>query len=172
MADEKFLATLTDKSLFREANYIDGEWIAIGNSRSITVTNPATGQALGRVPSFGAAETARAIAAAKRAQPAWRALTATERGAKLRRLFELMMEHQDDLARIMTAEQGKPIAESGSEIAYAASFIEWFAEEGRRVYGDTIPQHLPGRRIIVQKEPIGVFAAITPWNFPTAMITP
>ncbi|PTQ07451.1 succinate-semialdehyde dehydrogenase I [Sphingomonas oleivorans] len=171
MADENFLATLKDKSLFREANYIDGEWIGIGEGRGIAVTNPATGKNLGHVPSLGAAETARAIAAAKRAQPAWRALTAKERAAKLRRLFELMMENQEDLARIMTAEQGKPIAESRGEIAYAASFIEWFAEEGKRVYGDTIPQHLPGRRIIVQKEPIGVFAAITPWNFPAAMIT-
>ncbi|TSD89329.1 NADP-dependent succinate-semialdehyde dehydrogenase [Mycobacterium sp. KBS0706] len=171
MVDETFLATLSDKSLFREANYIDGEWIEVGNGRGIAVANPATGAILGHVPSLGAVETARAIAAAKRAQPAWRALTASERAAKLRRLFELMMENQDDLARIMTAEQGKPVTESRGEIAYAASFIEWFAEEGKRVYGDTIPQHLPGRRIIVQKEPIGVFAAITPWNFPAAMVT-
>ena len=118
-----------------------------------------------------APKTARAIAAAKKALPARRALTAKERAGKLRRLFELMMENQEDLARIMTAEQGKPLAESRGEIAYAASFIEWFAEEGKRVYGDTIPQPRAGRRIIVQKEPIGVFAAITPWNFPAAMIT-
>lgn len=171
MADETFLATLKDRSLFREANYIDGAWLEADTGRSISVTNPATGAAIGRVPSLGAKETARAIAAAKRAQPAWRALTAQERAVKLRRLFALMMENQEDLARIMTAEQGKPLAESRNEIAYAASFIEWFAEEGKRIYGDTIPQHLPGRRIIVQKEPIGVFAAITPWNFPAAMIT-
>jgi succinate-semialdehyde dehydrogenase/glutarate-semialdehyde dehydrogenase len=171
MADQAFIATLKDPSLFREANYIDGEWIGIGEGRSIAVTNPSTGAVLGHVPSLGAEETKRAIAAAKKAQPAWRALTAKERAVKLRLLFDLMMENQEDLARIMTAEQGKPIAESRGEIAYAASFIEWFAEEGKRIYGDTIPQHLPGRRIIVQKEPIGVFAAITPWNFPAAMIT-
>jgi len=171
MADKDFLATLDDASLFREANYIDGQWIEIGGGRSIAVNNPATGQIIGRVPSLGAAQTSLAIAAAKRAQPAWRALTAKERAVTLRRLFDLMMAHQEDLARIMTAEQGKPLAESRSEIAYAAGFIEWFAEEGKRVYGDTIPQPFPGRRIIVQKEPIGVFGAITPWNFPAAMIT-
>ncbi|WP_342249148.1 NADP-dependent succinate-semialdehyde dehydrogenase [Sphingomonas sp. OTU376] len=171
MADQAFISTLKDPALFREANYIDGEWIEVGDGRSIAVTNPSTGAVLGHVPSLGAEETKRAIAAAKKAQPAWRALTAKARAVKLRRLFELMIENQEDLARIMTAEQGKPIAESRSEIAYAASFIEWFAEEGKRVYGDTIPEHLPGRRIIVQKEPIGVFAAITPWNFPAAMIT-
>ena len=166
-----FSATLKDASLFREANYIDGQWLPVKDDQSIKIHNPATGELIGQVPALGARETARAIAAAKKAQPAWRALTAKERAGKLRRLFELMMENQDDLARIMTAEQGKPLAESRGEIAYAASFIEWFAEEGKRVYGDTIPQPQPGRRIIVQKEPIGVFAAITPWNFPAAMIT-
>ncbi|BCP56126.1 NAD-dependent succinate-semialdehyde dehydrogenase [Kaistia sp. 32K] len=171
MADPHFLATLKDKTLFREANYIDGEWIGTDPGNGIAVVNPSTGAVLGHVPSFGAVETARAIAAARRAQPGWRERTAKQRAATLRRLFELMMENLEDLARIMTAEQGKPIAESRAEIAYAASFIEWFAEEGKRVYGDTIPQHLPGRRLIVQKEPIGVFAAITPWNFPAAMIT-
>jgi succinate-semialdehyde dehydrogenase/glutarate-semialdehyde dehydrogenase len=171
MADKDFLATLDDASLFREANYIDGQWLEIGDGRSIAVNNPATGRILGRVPSLGAAETALAIAAAKRVQPAWRALTAKERATTLRRLFELMKTHQEDLARIMTAEQGMPLAESRNEIAYAAGFIEWFAEEGKRVYGNTIPQPFPGRRIIVQKEPIGVFGAITPWNFPAAMIT-
>jgi succinate-semialdehyde dehydrogenase / glutarate-semialdehyde dehydrogenase len=171
MADRNFVATLADSSLFREANLIDGDWIGIGDGPSIEVLNPSTDAVLGHVPSLGAEETRRAIAAAKRAQPGWRAQTAKERASKLRRLFELMMENQEDLARIMTAEQGKPLVESRGEIAYAASFIEWFAEEGKRVYGDTIPQHLPGRRIIVQKEPIGVFAAITPWNFPAAMIT-
>ncbi|WP_285434328.1 NADP-dependent succinate-semialdehyde dehydrogenase [Pseudomonas sp. fls2-241-R2A-110] len=171
MADTNFLATLDDPTLFREANFINGQWLEVGEGRSITVTNPATGKVLGRVPSFGASETALAIAAAKRAQPAWRALTAKERAVKLRYLFELMITHREDLARIMTAEQGKPLAESRGEITYAASFIEWFAEEGKRVYGDTIASHSTTSRIIVQKEPIGVFAAITPWNFPAAMIT-
>ncbi|WP_322843453.1 NADP-dependent succinate-semialdehyde dehydrogenase [Pseudomonas sp. B33.4] len=171
MADTNFLSTLEDPTLFREANYIDGQWLEVGEGRSIVVTNPANGKVLGRVPSLGAVETARAIAAARRAQPAWRALTAKERAAKLRLLFELMITHREDLARIMTAEQGKPLAESRGEITYAASFIEWFAEEGKRVYGDTIASHSPNSRIIVQKEPIGVFAAITPWNFPAAMIT-
>ncbi|RTF54420.1 NAD-dependent succinate-semialdehyde dehydrogenase [Serratia marcescens] len=164
-------ATLKDPTLFREANYIDGQWLPAQEGRSIAIHNPANGERIGHVPAFGAEETARAIASAKKALPAWRALTAKERAGKLRRLFELMMENQEDLARIMTAEQGKPLAESRGEIAYAASFIEWFAEEGKRVYGDTIPQPQAGRRIIVQKEPIGVFAAITPWNFPAAMIT-
>ncbi|CAI1630554.1 MULTISPECIES: NADP-dependent succinate-semialdehyde dehydrogenase [Serratia] len=164
-------ATLKDPTLFREANYIDGQWLPAKAGHAIAIHNPASGDLVGHVPAFGAEETARAIAAAKKALPAWRALTAKERAGKLRRLFELMMENQEDLARIMTAEQGKPLAESRGEIAYAASFIEWFAEEGKRVYGDTIPQPQAGRRIIVQKEPIGVFAAITPWNFPAAMIT-
>jgi succinate-semialdehyde dehydrogenase/glutarate-semialdehyde dehydrogenase len=171
MADTNFLSTLDDPTLFREANYIDGRWLEVGEGRSIVVTNPASGKVLGRVPSLGASDVVRAIAAAKRAQPAWRALTAKERAGKLRLLFELMITHREDLARIMTAEQGKPLAESRGEITYAASFIEWFAEEGKRVYGDTIASHSPNSRIIVQKEPIGVFAAITPWNFPAAMIT-
>jgi succinate-semialdehyde dehydrogenase/glutarate-semialdehyde dehydrogenase len=171
MADTNFLSTLDDPTLFREANYIDGRWLEVGEGRSIVVTNPASGKVLGRVPSLGASDAVRAIAAAKRAQPAWRALTAKERAGKLRLLFELMITHREDLARIMTAEQGKPLAESRGEITYAASFIEWFAEEGKRVYGDTIASHSPNSRIIVQKEPIGVFAAITPWNFPAAMIT-
>ena len=166
-----FSARLKDPTLFREANYIDGQWLAAKGDQTIKIHNPATGELVGQVPALGAKETAKAIAAAKKAQPGWRALTAKERAGKLRKLFELMMENQEDLAIIMTAEQGKPLAESRGEIAYAASFIEWFAEEGKRVYGDTIPQNLSGRRIIVQKEPIGVFAAITPWNFPAAMIT-
>ena len=130
-----------------------------------------TGDVIGTVPALGAAETERAIAAAAKAYPAWRALLAKERAAILRRLFQLMLDNTEDLAIIMTAEQGKPLAESRGEIAYAASFIEWFAEEGKRVYGDTVPQNAHGRRILVMKEPIGVFAAITPWNFPAAMIT-
>ena len=162
---------LADPDLLRQANLIDGAWVQADSGQMIQVRNPATGALVGEVPAMGQAETARAIAAACKAQKAWRKLTAKERQRPLRRLFDLMMENQEDLAVIMTAEQGKPLAESRGEIAYAASFIEFFAEEAKRVYGDTIPQHLPGRRIIVQKEPIGVFAAITPWNFPAAMIT-
>jgi succinate-semialdehyde dehydrogenase/glutarate-semialdehyde dehydrogenase len=162
---------LTDPSLFRQACHIDGKWVLAASGNTIAVKNPATGETIGHVPSLSAAETRAAIEAAHRAQPAWRAQTAKERATILRRLNDLMLQHADDLALIMTAEQGKPLAESKGEIAYAASFIEWFAEEGKRVYGDTIPQTQRGRRIIVQKEPIGVFAAITPWNFPAAMIT-
>ena len=162
---------LKDPSLFREANYVGGRWIQAGDGATIAVTNPATGAVIGHVPSLSRAEIAEAVAAAHAAQAGWRARTAKDRAAVLRRLFDLMLENREDLARIMTAEQGKPLAEARGEILYAASFIEWFAEEAKRVYGDTIPQNVAGRRIIVQKEPIGVFAAITPWNFPTAMIT-
>ena len=162
---------LSDPDLLRQANLIGGQWVAADSGRTVAVRNPANGELVGEVPSAGQAETRRAIAAAFQAQKGWRKLTAKERQKSLRRLFDLMMQNQDDLAVIMTAEQGKPLAESRSEVAYAASFIEFFAEEAKRVYGDTIPPHLPGRRIIVQKEPIGVFAAITPWNFPAAMIT-
>ena len=162
---------LADPDLLRQANLINGQWVQADSGRTIAVRNPANGEVVGEVPSMGQAETRRAIQAASAAQRAWRKLTAKERQRPLRRLFDLMMQHQEDLAIIMTAEQGKPLAESRGEIAYAASFIEFYAEEAKRIYGDTIPQHLPGRRIIVQKEPIGVFAAITPWNFPAAMIT-
>ena len=162
---------LHDPQLFRQANYIGGKWVSADSGRTLVVKNPSTGEAIGEVPAMGAAETRRAIDAAHAAQPAWRALTAKERATILRKLFDLMLANTDDLATIMTAEQGKPLAESKGEIAYAASFIEWFAEEGKRVYGDTIPQNAKGRRILVQKEPVGVFAAITPWNFPSAMIT-
>ncbi len=162
---------LTDPSLFRQANCIDGKWVQAESGRTLAIRNPATDTVIGEVPALGAAETRRAIAAAARAYPAWRALLARERAAILRRLSDLMLANTDDLAIIMTAEQGKPLAESKGEIAYAASFIDWFADEAKRVYGDTIPQNARGRRIIVQKEPIGVFAAITPWNFPAAMIT-
>ena len=162
---------LKDPSLFRQANYIDGKWVDADNGATLTVRNPATGEVVGTVPAMGTAETRRAIEAAHKAQAAWRAMLAKERAAILRRLFDLMLANTEDLAVIMTAEQGKPLAESKGEIAYAASFIEWFAEEGKRVYGDTIPQNAKGRRIVVTKEPIGVFAAITPWNFPAAMIT-
>ncbi len=162
---------LADPDLLRQANLIGGQWVQAESGRTVPVRNPARGQLVGEVPACGQAETRRAIEAAHAAQAAWRKLTAKERQRPLRRLFDLMMANQEDLAVIMTAEQGKPLAESRSEIAYAASFIEFFAEEAKRVYGDTVPPHLPGRRIIVQKEPIGVFAAITPWNFPAAMIT-
>ena len=162
---------LKDPSLFRQACYVGGKWIEADSGRTITVVNPATGQPLGTVPALGQAETRRAIEAANAAYPAWRAMTAKERATILRKLNDLMLENADDLAAIMTAEQGKPLTEAKGEVAYAASFIEWFAEEGKRIYGDTIPQNARGRRIIVMKEPVGVFAAITPWNFPSAMIT-
>jgi succinate-semialdehyde dehydrogenase / glutarate-semialdehyde dehydrogenase len=162
---------LKDPALFRQANYLDGKWVEADNGDTIVVRNPATEEPIGDVPNMGAAETRRAIEAANAAYPAWRAMLAKDRAAILRRLNDLMLANADDLAVIMTAEQGKPLAESKGEIAYAASFIEWFAEEGKRIYGDTIPQNAKGRRILVLKEPIGVFAAITPWNFPAAMIT-
>jgi len=162
---------LKDSGLFRQQAFINGEWLDADSGLKISVTNPATGEVIGTVPKMGTAETRRAIEAADKALPAWRALTAKERSAKLRRWFELMIENQDDLARLMTTEQGKPLAEAKGEIAYAASFIEWFAEEAKRVYGDTIPGHQPDKRLIVIKQPIGVTAAITPWNFPAAMIT-
>jgi succinate-semialdehyde dehydrogenase/glutarate-semialdehyde dehydrogenase len=162
---------LRDPDLLREANLIGGAWVQAESGRTIEVRNPANGELVGSVPAMGAVETRRSIEAAAGALAGWRALTAKERQKPLRRLFDLMMEHQDDLAIIMTAEQGKPLAEARGEIAYAASFIEFFAEEGKRIYGDTIPPHLPGRRLMVLKQPIGVFAAITPWNFPAAMIT-
>ena len=162
---------LHDPSLFRQACLVNGRWIEAASGATLTVINPATGAPVGTVPALGAAETRTAIEAARAAFPAWRKLLAKERATILRRLFDLMLANADDLAMIMTAEQGKPLAESKGEIVYAASFIEWFAEEGKRVYGDVIPAPMPGRRIIVTKEPIGVFAAITPWNFPAAMIT-
>ncbi len=162
---------LKDPRLFRQQCYVDGAWIDADDGATIPVENPATGEVLGTIPKMGAAETRRAIEAAQAAWPAWRARTAKERTAILRRLFDLMMENQEDLAVLMTAEQGKPLAEARGEIAYAASFIEWFAEEGKRIYGDTIPPHQADKRIVVIREPIGVVAAITPWNFPSAMIT-
>jgi succinate-semialdehyde dehydrogenase / glutarate-semialdehyde dehydrogenase len=163
--------SLADPGLLRQANYIDGKWVGADSGATFPVNNPATGDLVGEVPAMGAAETRRAIEAAQRAYPAWRALLASERSAILRKIADLLTQNTEDLALIMTAEQGKPLSESRGEIAYAASFIEWFAEEAKRVYGDTIPQNAKGRRIIVLKEPVGVFAAITPWNFPSAMIT-
>ena len=162
---------LNDPSLLREQCYIDGQWCPADNAQTIRVTNPATGEALGSVPRMGAAEARRAIEAANAAWPAWRKKTAKERGSILRKWNDLMLENADDLALIMTAEQGKPLTESKGEITYAASFLEWFAEEGKRIEGDTLPSPWPDRRVVVTKEPIGVCAAITPWNFPAAMIT-
>ena len=160
---------LQDSSLLRTQCFIDGQWV--GGAATIEVRNPASGELVAKVPRLGATETRAAIEAADRAWTPWRAKTAKERAAILRKWFELVMANQEDLARIMTAEQGKPIAEARGEIAYAASFIEWFGEEGKRVYGDTIPAPVANQRIVVTKEPIGVCAAITPWNFPAAMIT-
>ena len=162
---------LNDAKLFRQQAYIDGSWVDADSGQTIKVNNPATNEIIGSVPKMGAAETRRAIEAADKARPAWRALTAKERANKLRRWFELMIEHQDDLGRLLTQEQGKPLAEAKGEIAYAASFFEWFGEEAKRVYGDMIPGHQPDKRLMVIKQPIGVTAAITPWNFPSAMIT-
>ncbi|RTF24858.1 NADP-dependent succinate-semialdehyde dehydrogenase I [Serratia marcescens] len=167
----RFFVNISDRALFRQQAYINGQWRDADNQETLPVSDPATGQLIGSVPNMATAETQRAIDAAQQALEGWRALPAQQRAQLLRRWFELMLEHQQDLASLMTLEQGKPLAESLGEIRYAASFIEWFAEEGKRVYGDTIPQPQTGRRIIVQKEPIGVFAAITPWNFPAAMIT-
>jgi succinate-semialdehyde dehydrogenase/glutarate-semialdehyde dehydrogenase len=162
---------LKDPKLFREQCYVDGAWIAADSRQSIAVDNPATGETVGTVPRMGAAETRRAIEAANRAWPAWRAKTAKERATLLRKWFDLMMANQEDLGLLLTTEQGKPLAEAKGEIAYGASFIEWFAEEGKRVYGDVIPPHQADKRILVLKQPIGVAAMITPWNFPNAMIT-
>ena len=162
---------LKDMSLFRQQCYINGEWVDADDKATMAVHNPADGVQVGTVPKMGAAETRRAIETANAAWPAWRAKTAKERSAILRKWYDLMMANQEDLAILMTVEQGKPLAESRGEIAYGASFIEWFAEEAKRVYGDTIPAQWPDRRIVVIKQPIGVCAAVTPWNFPNAMIT-
>jgi succinate-semialdehyde dehydrogenase / glutarate-semialdehyde dehydrogenase len=162
---------LADADLLRELCYVDGSWVAADNEHTLDVINPATDEVIGRVPRMGAAETRRAIDAAQAALPAWRALTAKERAARLQAWFREIMANQEDLAQIMTAEQGKPLAEARGEIAFAAAYVEWYAEEGKRLYGDVIPSPQADRRLIVTKEPIGVCAAITPWNFPAAMIT-
>jgi len=162
---------LKDPKLFREQCYIDGAWVAADSKKTFPVDNPASGEIIGNVPDMGVAETKRAIEAADKAWPAWRAKTAKERAAILRKWFDLMMANQDDLGLILTSEQGKPLAEAKGEIAYGASFVEWFAEEAKRIYGDVIPQHQADKRILVLKQPIGVSAMITPWNFPNAMIT-
>ncbi|WP_343740373.1 NAD-dependent succinate-semialdehyde dehydrogenase [Delftia tsuruhatensis] len=162
---------LRDPSLLKNLCLIDGQWLAADDGSRIDVHNPATGEAVGHVPRMGEAETQRAIAAAERAFALWKQQTAEARARLLHRWFELMMENQEDLALIMTSEQGKPLAESRGEIAYAASYVQWFAEEARRIYGSTVPAPWADKRIIVTKEPVGVCAAITPWNFPAAMIT-
>jgi len=162
---------LNNQALFKQKCYINGKWCDADSAETIDVTNPATGEVIASVPKMGADETRTALAAAEQAQVEWRNLLAKERANILRRWFELMMENQEDLAQLMTLEQGKPLVESRGEIAYAASFIEWFAEEGKRVNGETIPQHQSDKRIVVIKQPVGVCVAITPWNFPSAMIT-
>jgi len=163
--------TLRDRDLLRVRAHVDGHWIDADSGATFEVLDPATGETLAEVPRLGAAETRRALEAAERVQPEWRAKTAKERARVLRRMADLMLESADDLALILTAEQGKPLAESVAEIEYAASFLEWFGEEAKRVYGDTIPQPTPDRRILVTKQPVGVTAGITPWNFPSAMVT-
>jgi len=162
---------LKDASLWKERAFIGGNWVVADSGSTTEIRNPANGEVLGSVPHMGGAETRRAIEAAHTALPLWSRKTAAERARIMRRWFDLMLANVDDLAVIMTAEQGKPLAESKGEIAYAASFIEWFAEEGKRIYGDIIPGHQADKRIMVLRQPIGVVAAITPWNFPAAMIT-
>jgi succinate-semialdehyde dehydrogenase/glutarate-semialdehyde dehydrogenase len=168
---ERTTMTLKDERLFRQQCYVNGAWIDADDRSTIPVTDKATGRQLGTIPRLGAAETRRAVEAAQAAWPSWRALTAKARSTLLRRWFDLIMANQEDLAILMTLEQGKPLAEARGEVAYSASFIEWFAEEARRIYGDVIPSHATDKRIVVLKQPIGVVAAITPWNFPSAMIT-
>ncbi len=163
--------TLQDPTLFRNQSYINGEWVNADSGMLFDVDNPADGSIVGSVPDCGATETRRAIEAANAALPGWRALTAKQRSGLLRKWYELMLLNADDLAVILTTEQGKPLAEAKGEVMYGASFIEWFAEEGKRIYGDVIPPHMADKRLIVLKQPIGVTAAITPWNFPNAMIT-
>ncbi len=162
---------LKNTALFRNQAYINGEWVGADSGETFPVINPADGSQITEVANQGVDETRRAIEAANASWPAWSARTAKDRAAILRRWYELMLENKDDLAKLMTAEQGKPVAESAGEIMYGASFVEWFAEEGKRVYGDVIPTHMPDRRIVVIKQSVGVVACITPWNFPNAMIT-
>ncbi|CAM3917994.1 NAD-dependent succinate-semialdehyde dehydrogenase [Vreelandella rituensis] len=165
------MEALKETQLYCPFAYIDGSWVAADSGEQINVLNPATGEQVGDVPRLGRAETERAIAAADAALPAWKGLTAQERGDMLLKWHDLMLEHQQDLAMLMTFEQGKPLKEAAGEIAYAASFLRWFAEEGRRVYGETVPASNPNQRIVVTKQAVGVVGAITPWNFPAAMIT-
>ena len=165
------MISLKDPSLFTQQAYVGGEWVDAPDGKTEQVTNPATGEVLGTVPVLGRDAVAHAVNVAEKAQKLWKKRTAKERSAILMKWYDLRMENQDDLGAIMTAEQGKPLAEAKGEIAYASSFLQWFAEEGKRVYGDVIPTFAEGRRVMVLKEPVGVCAAITPWNFPTAMIT-
>ena len=169
--DAKLPPQLKDAKLFRQQGYINGAWLDADSKATINVTNPANGTVIGTIPKMGVAETRRAIEAASTALPAWRAKLPKERANILRKWFELMIANTDDLGLLMTTEQGKPLAEAKGEIAYAASFIEWFAEEAKRIYGDVIPQHQADKRLVVIKQPIGVCGLITPWNFPAAMIT-
>src|SRR5688500_12219817 len=162
---------LEDPGLLRQQCYVNGAWLDAPDGATLPVRNPASGSQLGTVPAFDAAATEKAVSAAHAAFPPWAAKTAKERAILLRRWHDLILQNADDLARLMTAEQGKPLAESKGEIAYAASFVEWFGEEAKRVYGDVIPGHQPDKRILVLRQPVGVVAAITPWNFPAAMIT-
>ena len=162
---------LKDPSLLQTRCLIDGQWLDADSGKTIAVTNPATGETIAHVPDMGAAETRRAIDAAEAARTAWQKKTAKQRAAILRRWFELITEHTDDLAVILSTEQGKPLAEARGEIAYGASYFEWYAEEAKRIYGDIIPSSNSSQRVLVMKQPIGVCAAITPWNFPNAMIT-
>ncbi|MDJ0814096.1 MAG: aldehyde dehydrogenase family protein, partial [Woeseiaceae bacterium] len=162
---------LSDAALLKTQAYVNGQWADADSGATLPVTNPATGETIADIAKCGTAETRRAIEAAEQAQVEWRARSAKDRAAILRKWFTLMMEHQEDLAQILTAEQGKPLAEARGEIAYGASYIEWFAEEAKRIYGDTIPQPSNDKRIVVIKQPVGVVACITPWNFPNAMLT-
>lgn len=168
---DKALLKLKDPSLLRNGCFINGAWQQAGTTETMAVHNPATGAFIGTVPNAGSEETRDAIAAAEAAGPDWRRRTAKERSTILRRWFDLILDNQEDLAVLMTSEQGKPLTESRGEIAFAASYIEWFAEEAKRIYGDTIPGHQTDKRLVVIKQPVGVCAAITPWNFPSAMIT-
>ena len=165
------MKTLRDTNLLRRQAWVNGKWTDAGSGKTITVTNPADGSAIGSVPALSAEETRQAIEAAEKALDGWRRLTARERSAMLLKWYDLMMAHQEDLAVILTSEQGKPLAEARGEIAYGASFVQWFAEEAKRVYGDTIPAASTDQRIMVIRQPVGVCAAVTPWNFPAAMIT-
>ncbi len=169
--DAGFSIQLKDQSLFRQQSYIDGAWCEADSKATVNVVDPSDGGVIGTIPKMGAAETRRAIGAAAMALASWRSLLAKQRSVILRKWFELMLANQDDLALLMTTEQGKPLAEAKGEIAYAASFIEWFAEEAKRTYGDVIPQHQPDKRLVVIKQAVGVCGLITPWNFPAAMIT-
>ena len=162
------MLNLRDPGLLRQSCYINGAWVAADSGEIFSVINPATGAPVATVPRCGAAETERAIHAAEQALKSWRQTTAAERSRILRRWFDLMMENQNDLAALMTAEQGKPLAESKGEIAYAAAYVEWFSEEAKRAYGEVIPSPFRDRQLVVLKEPVGVCAAITPWNFPSA----